>query len=68
MMSGQTRRELSLEIEALEERVAPGLLLGFGASASASVGVAIAAPSYPCYSPPPCSPPPCSPPPCYRPC
>ena len=68
-MSGPTRHELSLEIEALEERVAPGLLLGFGASASvsASVGVAIAAPCNPCYAPPPCYPPPCYTP-CYRPC
>ena len=56
--------QLTLELEALEERVAPGLLLGVaaGVSASASVGV--------CYSPPPCNPcytpPPCNP--CYPRC
>lgn len=44
--------ELKLEIEALEERVAPGLLLGVfaGASVSASAGVTV---QNPWWAPPP---------------
>lgn len=60
---------LKLEVEVLEERVAPGLLLGFFAGANAAAAVNVAAISPCCLAaaaPPP--PPPPQPPPCCCPC